>query len=115
MIYSYHGYFKTSKSLISELYIYWDVTFVDGGGGDCKKAGGCTCNVDKKKKEAHNISGLGTASLKESRNHRSRTSLVMLCQLWMFQKGKTGLAKLITIIICCLQTSGFGGLDDLDQ
>lgn len=29
IIYSYHSYFKTSKSLISKLYIYWDMTFVD--------------------------------------------------------------------------------------
>lgn len=43
---------------------------MDGGGGDCKKAGGCTCNVEKN--ETHNISGLGTASPK-NRDHRSHT------------------------------------------
>lgn len=59
MIYSYRGYFKIPKSLISELYIYWDMTFVDGGGGECKKAGGYTCDVGKKKRETHNSSGLG--------------------------------------------------------
>lgn len=57
MIYSYRSYFKTSKSLISELYIYWDVTFVDGGGGDCKKAGSYKCDVGKKKTYFRQIEG----------------------------------------------------------
>lgn len=59
MIYSYRSYFKTSKSLISELYIYWDVTFVDGGGGDCKKAGCYKCNVGKKKRRSNIFRPIG--------------------------------------------------------
>lgn len=74
MIYSQRSYFKTSKSLISELYIYWDVTFVDGGGGDCKKAGGYKCDVGKKEQET-TFPGRCEAALK-NQDQRWSSSLI---------------------------------------